>query len=168
VNVKFQDLFHYSVFQQNWRLRPAPITSAVSWKEVKVGGRKGNEVRKHGTYSGAKRSIVEHWFPLNADCFVKCMFMQRIKYSWIMHINSRAWLYKSTPFFSIGKEQKRTSNNAVRLPMFLSRGFWTDWAPAAISRLPLRWLVTQKEHKSTQTPILLKNTIVRRHILDLD
>jgi hypothetical protein len=27
-----------SVFQQNWRLRPAPITSTVAWKEVKLEG----------------------------------------------------------------------------------------------------------------------------------
>jgi hypothetical protein len=42
--------------------------------------------------------------------------------------------------------------------MFLSRGFWTDWASAAVSRLPLRWLVTHKEQNSTQPPILLKNS----------
>jgi hypothetical protein len=59
----------------------APITSAVAWKEVKAGGRKGNEARKHGTDSDAKRSIQKHWFPLNANCFLKCIFMQRIKYS---------------------------------------------------------------------------------------
>jgi hypothetical protein len=33
----------YIVFQQNWRLRPAPITSAEAWKEVKVGGRERGE-----------------------------------------------------------------------------------------------------------------------------
>jgi hypothetical protein len=74
-------LTNYSVFQQNWRLRPAPITITVAWKEIKVGGRWGNKARKHGTYSGAKCTIVERWFPVNANCFVECIFMQRIKYS---------------------------------------------------------------------------------------
>jgi hypothetical protein len=32
---------------------------------------------------------------------------------------------------ALRKEQVRTCNNAVRLPMLLSRGFWTVWAPAA-------------------------------------
>jgi hypothetical protein len=74
-------ILEYSVCQQNWRLRPAPITSALAWKEVKVGGRWGNKARKHVTCSGAKRIIVGRWFPVNANCFVTCIFMQRIKYS---------------------------------------------------------------------------------------
>jgi hypothetical protein len=81
VNV-FQDVLEsrYSVIQQNWRLRPAaPITSTVAWKELKLGGRWGNKARKNGTYSGAKRSIVERLFPVNANCSVKRIFMQRIK-----------------------------------------------------------------------------------------
>jgi hypothetical protein len=82
-------LRHYSILQQNWRLTPAPITSTVAWKEVKVGGRWGDKAQKHGTYSGAKRTILERWFPVNAN-FVECIFMQRIKYSRILYINSRA------------------------------------------------------------------------------
>jgi hypothetical protein len=140
------------------------ITSTVVWKEVKTLGRWGNKARKHGTYSGAKRTIVEHWFPENANCFVTCIFIQRIKYSWILYINSRAKLLKSTPpakkVTTLHKEQVRTCNNVVRLLMFLSRGFWTDWVPAVIRRPTLRWLVTHKEQNSTQPPILLKNTIV--------
>jgi hypothetical protein len=56
-------------------------TSTVAWKEAKTGGKWGNTARKHETYSGAKRTIVERWFPVNVNFFVKCIFMQRIKYS---------------------------------------------------------------------------------------
>jgi hypothetical protein len=159
--------FHYSVFQQNWQLRPAPIMSTVAWKEVKVGGRKGNEARRHGTYSGAKRSIEKCWFPVNANCFHKCIFMQRIKYSWILHIirelsytNPRPYSPSEKKITTLCKEQVRTRNNALQLPIFLSHSFWTDWAPAVFSRPPLCWLVTHKEHNSTQPPIPLKNTTV--------
>jgi hypothetical protein len=49
--------------------------------------RRGNEARKHITYNGAKHSTVKHWFPANVNCFVKCIFMQRIKYLSIMYIH---------------------------------------------------------------------------------
>jgi hypothetical protein len=45
--------------------------------------------------------ILKRWFPVNANCFIKCICMQRIKYSWILCL--RTWLHKSTPFFSIRK-----------------------------------------------------------------
>jgi hypothetical protein len=40
-----------------------------------------DEARKHRTYSGAKHSIVEHWFPVEANCFIRRIFMQGINYS---------------------------------------------------------------------------------------
>jgi hypothetical protein len=40
-----------------------------------------NKERKHGKYSDAKRTIVERWFPVNANGFVECIFMRRIKHS---------------------------------------------------------------------------------------
>jgi hypothetical protein len=43
--------------------------SYIMWKEVK----EGEEARKHGTYSGTKRSIAELWFLVDANCFVKCI-----------------------------------------------------------------------------------------------
>jgi hypothetical protein len=61
------------------------------------------EARKLGTYSGAKCSIVESRFPVTANYFV--MYLQVNNQVLVnMCINSRAWLYKSTTFFSIRKE----------------------------------------------------------------
>jgi hypothetical protein len=57
-------------------MKHAPITCTVAWKEVK----EGEEVRKR-TYSGDECSIVECRFPVNVKCFVKCICMQRIKFS---------------------------------------------------------------------------------------
>jgi hypothetical protein len=45
------------------------------------------EAKKHRTYSDATCSTVEPWFPMNVNCFVKCMCIHRIKYSWIVCIN---------------------------------------------------------------------------------
>jgi hypothetical protein len=36
--------------------------------------------RKYRTYSGAKCSIVEHWFSVSANCFVECICTQIINY----------------------------------------------------------------------------------------
>jgi hypothetical protein len=72
----------YSVFQQNWRPKRAPITCTLSWPGVTVGREDEEEARKLETYSGAKCSIVERWFPVTGNCFVKCIFKQIIKYSW--------------------------------------------------------------------------------------
>jgi hypothetical protein len=47
----------------------------------KSGREEGEEARKLGTYIGAKCSIVERWFPVNANCFEKCICKQIIKYS---------------------------------------------------------------------------------------
>jgi hypothetical protein len=56
------------------------ITCTVTWKEAKKGGEE-EEARRHRTYNGAKCSIVERWFSVNANYFVKWICMQRIKYS---------------------------------------------------------------------------------------
>jgi hypothetical protein len=50
-------------------------------------GRGEGGARKQRTYSGAKCSIVERWFAVNANCFVKCICMQRIKCSWFLFAN---------------------------------------------------------------------------------
>jgi hypothetical protein len=81
-------------------------------------------VRQQGnrTYSGAKCSIVESWFPVNANCFVKCICTQRIKYSWTC-ILIRELGYENPRLLSLSeknattqrKEQVRTCNNAGRL-----------------------------------------------------
>jgi hypothetical protein len=52
-------------------------------ERCKSGRVEGEEARKLGTYSGAKCSIVECWFPVTANCFVKCICKYIIKYSWI-------------------------------------------------------------------------------------
>lgn len=47
--VTFRPLFlkmSYNAFQWNWQLRPSPITCTVTWREVKVGVRMGNEGKK--------------------------------------------------------------------------------------------------------------------------
>jgi hypothetical protein len=46
-------------------------------KEVK----EREEERKQGTYSGAMCSIAGRLFSVNANCFVKCMYRQRIIYT---------------------------------------------------------------------------------------
>jgi hypothetical protein len=53
---------------------------------------------------------------------------------------------------TLHNEQTRTCNNAVRLLMFLSRGFWTDEA----SQQTFALIIIHKEQNSTQSPILLK------------
>jgi hypothetical protein len=40
--------------------------TTVAWLKLKKGGRKQGNIK----YSGAKFSIVERWFKLNANCFV--------------------------------------------------------------------------------------------------
>jgi hypothetical protein len=42
----------------------------MAWKEVKKGGQRGKDARKHRTYSDAKCSIVECWFSVIANYFV--------------------------------------------------------------------------------------------------
>jgi hypothetical protein len=48
--------------------------------EESKSGREEKEARKLGTYRGAKCSIVEHWFPVTENCFVKCICKKIIKY----------------------------------------------------------------------------------------
>jgi hypothetical protein len=100
----------------------------VPWKEVK----EREETRKHRTYCGAKCSIVECWFSLNANWFVKCTYMRTESQLWIdknhgichnlefmsgplfstpfvKHlgipcIHSSSWLYKSINFFCFRKQ----------------------------------------------------------------
>jgi hypothetical protein len=63
----------------------------------KSGRVEGEEASKLGTYSGAKCSIVERWFPVTANCFMYLQANNQVLVN--MCINSRAWPHKSTTFF---------------------------------------------------------------------
>jgi hypothetical protein len=128
------------------------------------------EARKLGTYSGAKCSIVERWFPVTGNCFVECIIKQIIKYSWTYAL-IRELGYANPRLFS--PSEKKVNNTTLGTGAILqhrSPGCRCLCHEASeqtelqllISRPPLRWLVTHKEQNSTQPPILLKNTTVRK------
>jgi hypothetical protein len=129
--------------------------------------RRGEETRKHGVYSGAKCSIMEHGFSLNTNCFVECICMQRIKYSWILYINSRAWLYKSTPFFPIRKQgyntvQRKVANLKPCISPASASVIWllNRLAPAVYQQTSFVVIGHSQRAELDSVAILVKNTIM--------
>jgi hypothetical protein len=113
VNFKYHNIFDY-----NWQLKLAS-------KEENEGGRFGKETRKYEIYSGAKCSIVECWFSVNENCFVKCICIQRITYSeYCISIHKLGYVNPclSSPsenkVTSVCKEKVQSESNAVWLPCF--------------------------------------------------
>jgi hypothetical protein len=135
------------------------LEGSKGWRE--------EEPRKYRTYS----SIVECWFPAKMNCFIKCICMQRIKCICILIRKLRyAIPYLSSlsenKVTTLCKEQVRTCNNALQLPMLLSCGFWTGCTNAAYQQTTsLCWLITHKEQNLAQLPILLENTIAVLYII---
>jgi hypothetical protein len=81
----------------------------------KGGRQRGKKVRKHRTYSGARCRIVEHWFPVNGNCFVKNIFTRRINYE-----STKTTLYvkKYTHRIMLLRLQTTVSKNKVTFSNF--------------------------------------------------
>jgi hypothetical protein len=127
---------HYSVFQQNWWLRPTPITSTVAWKEIKAGGWRGNEANMEHTLvqNVALRNIGFQWMLIVLLNVFSCKESNTHEYCILIHelsyTNPRLSSLSEKKVTTLRMEQVRTCNKAVWLPMVLSRGFWTHWATA--------------------------------------
>jgi hypothetical protein len=81
---------------------------------------------------------VERWIPVTGNCFVLCICKQIIKYWWtcvfireLGYANPWLFLHQKRRLRTLRWEQVQFCNTAVLLPMLVSGGFWTDWAPAA-------------------------------------